>query len=244
MSTHETDVVRYHTAGRRQPQLIGKDPSGMPIWGGPYTLYQAAGLLLIPLMWMTRNWWAGDLSGLAVLAAIAVTTAGTIWLLGRIDFSGRNVIYAAAALLSAWGTAIRRSTPLPLRRRGVRAIGSPICTQLRLFPASEPAPEPVAEPAVEPVAEPAVELESQPAADERSIPARAAEVSSGSDPPQAAAALPSKASPRSSGTPTTRTSSSPPGPEAHKVPTRLDAAQHEQRLSPLEAFLAAARKVS
>jgi len=31
VSTHEPEIVRYHTAGRRQPQLIGKDPSGVPI---------------------------------------------------------------------------------------------------------------------------------------------------------------------------------------------------------------------
>lgn len=236
MPTHETDVVRYHTAGRRQPQLIGKDPSGMPIWGGPYTLYQAAGLLLIPLMWVTRAWWAGDLSGLAVLAAIAVATAGTIWLLGRIDFSGRNVIYAAAALLGAWGTAICRSTPQPLRRRGVRATGSPICTQPRAVRAFEPAPKPVTEPAINPA--------SRRAADEHPIPARAAEVPSCFDPPQAPAASPTNTSAGNSETSPSQTLPSQAGLKAHKVITRFDAAQHEQRLSPLEAFLAAARKVS
>lgn len=107
MSTHNPDIVRYHTAGRRQPQLIGKDPSGVPIWGGPYTLYQVAGLAVIPAMWQTRGLWAGSMSGIAVIAVIAMTTAAVTWLLGRIDFSGRNIIYAAGALLAAWTKTLR-----------------------------------------------------------------------------------------------------------------------------------------
>lgn len=122
MSTHEPEIVRYHTAGRRQPQLIGKDPSGVPIWGGPYTLYQVAGLVTIPVMWKTRGLWAGQVSGVAVIAVIGMTTAAIIWLLGRIDFSGRNVIYATAALLAAWARTLRPA-PRHAHGRGIHVTG-------------------------------------------------------------------------------------------------------------------------
>ena len=123
MSTPDSpEIVRYHTAGRRQPQLIGKDPSGVPIWGGPYTLYQVGGLATIPLLWKTRGLWAGSLSGIAVIAVIAMSTAAVIWLLGRIDFSGRNIVYAAGALLTAWATALRPGPRCP-RRPGTRITG-------------------------------------------------------------------------------------------------------------------------
>jgi len=155
MSPHESDVIRYHTAGRRQPQLIGKDPSGVPIWGAPYTLYQVAGLATIPIMWQTRGIWAGQLSGIAAIAVIAMTTAAVIWLLGRIDFSGRNVIYAAGALANAWLKTIRRGPHIRRNHPGTRITVTafhPSTTRTRppahvAVPAGRPAP---ATPAAEP----------------------------------------------------------------------------------------------
>src|SRR3954465_878622 len=138
MSTHESEVVRYHTAARRQPQLIGKDPSGVPIWGAPYTLYQLAGLATIPIMWKTRPIWAGQLSGIAAVAVIAMSTAAVVWLLGRIDFSGRNVIYAGGALLNAWVQTTRRGPHLRRGRPGTRVTGASFHPLTRAESADEP----------------------------------------------------------------------------------------------------------
>lgn len=71
-------VATWHTEGRRQPSVIGKDPSGKPIPGGPYTGPQAAvagagGALA----WLTHSLW-GSLFGLNGIAQAAVVL-GVAW---------------------------------------------------------------------------------------------------------------------------------------------------------------------
>lgn len=66
-------VVTWHTEGRRQPSVIGKDPSGKPIPGGPYTGPQAAVAAAGgALAWITHSLWGGlfGLNGIAQAAAV------------------------------------------------------------------------------------------------------------------------------------------------------------------------------
>lgn len=93
------ETVRYHTEGRRQPMLIGKDSAGHKIWGGPYTVYQLLGLLLVPALASTRSVWGPALTPLAAGVTIAGLTALTVWGLGLVDFT-RNPFHAATSMAS------------------------------------------------------------------------------------------------------------------------------------------------
>lgn len=112
--------VKWHTEGRRQPILVGKDASGRRIPGGPYVVWQGLALPIAPLLWGNRDMWAGDLSGLAVLVVVAAVTATAFWLIGQIDWSGRNPIVAvpaAAAALTRVRPSGARLNRRPIRRR-------------------------------------------------------------------------------------------------------------------------------
>lgn len=115
-------VFRFHTEGRRQPLLIGKDASGRKIPGGPYVIWQALALLVPPLMWNTQWLWAGDIGPLPVVICILAVTLAVFYLLGRIDFGRRNPVWFVWALLTAWGGAVRAQSrigghPVELRHR-------------------------------------------------------------------------------------------------------------------------------
>lgn len=94
-------MVRWHTQGRRQPVLVGKDISGRKIPGGPYIVWQAAALPVAPLMWVTRQQWASGMTGLAMYFTITCVTGAVFWLIGRIDFADRNPVVAGAAAVSS-----------------------------------------------------------------------------------------------------------------------------------------------
>ena len=94
-------AVQFHTEGLRQPMLIGKDPAGKKLPGGPYVVWQAAGLLVAPLMWNTADWWAIGFGPLSRVMLIVAATAGAFWALGRLDFAGRNPVWALTGLLGA-----------------------------------------------------------------------------------------------------------------------------------------------
>lgn len=91
-------TIRWHTEARRQPQIIGRDSAGKKIPGGPYTIYQVAGLGMLPLLGLTQPWWGAGLSPLVCwLVVIPSLTAASVWLLGKPDFS-RNPFLAAASM--------------------------------------------------------------------------------------------------------------------------------------------------
>lgn len=99
------ETVRYHTEGRRQPMLIGKDSAGHKIWGGPYTVYQLLGLLLVPLLVSTRSIWGPDLTPLAAGVTIAGLAALSVWGLGLLDFT-RNPFHTARSMAALLGSAV------------------------------------------------------------------------------------------------------------------------------------------
>lgn len=131
MADHEMQtVVKYHTAGRRQPMLIGKDAAGRRLPGGPYTVYQVIALAAVATsMWKTRTLWASEMTGLSSLLVIGAAAVGAGFVTGRLDFSGRNPLWillsmlgATPALLSARpGQLAGRSLPVGKPRK-VRAL--------------------------------------------------------------------------------------------------------------------------
>lgn len=102
MSEHETpDVVRYHTAGRRQPMLIGKDASGRRLPGGPYTIYQVVAVVVVATgMWHTTSLWATQMTAISALLSIGAAAVGAGFLVGRLDLSGRNPLLILLSLLA------------------------------------------------------------------------------------------------------------------------------------------------
>lgn len=81
-------MALWHTEGRRQPSLIGKDPAGKPLWGGPYTTYQAAAIVgTLLLLWPTRGLWGAGQKMVAQLVITVAAAAGASVLAGRIDYT-------------------------------------------------------------------------------------------------------------------------------------------------------------
>lgn len=208
--------IRWHTEGRRQPTLIGKDASGRKIPGGPYIVWQLLALPVAPLMWSARFSWAGGLSGLAMLVIIAAATAAAFYLIGRLDFAGRNPILAAGALAAAvllattarsgklGGSRVRRSRPPHSRR-------------------ARPAPAWHTDPA-------------------DAWAAAAEDINPSSVQPVAAAASTAAATPPVDQA--DHLSTQPTGSSAPPNPPAAQAADQPTRMSPLEAFMAAAGKVN
>lgn len=200
MPDHENQtVVRYHTAGRRQPMLIGKDASGRRLPGGPYTVYQIlAVVIMATTLWHTTALWAPRMTSLSTLLVIGAATLGAGYLTGRVDFSGRNPLLILLSLLAATPALIStnpgrlRGRPLPASKpRQVRTLATTSRTTV-------------------PVEHPAAPTDSQPA----TLPAAAA-------PAPVLALAP--------------------------IPPRVSVQQRglvADRLTPLEAFLAAAGKAS
>ncbi|MBF6949346.1 hypothetical protein, partial [Acinetobacter baumannii] len=98
-------TVRWHTEGRRQPVLVGKDASGRRIPGGPYVVWQLAALPLAPLLWHFRVAWAGGHSSFGALILTGAITAVAFVSIGRVDYAGRNPLLvlsgAVAGLVGA-----------------------------------------------------------------------------------------------------------------------------------------------
>ncbi|SKF61629.1 Uncharacterised protein [Mycobacteroides abscessus subsp. abscessus] len=104
-------AVRWHTEGRRQPQIIGRDSAGKKIPGGPYTIYQVAGLAMLPLLGSTQQWWGAGLSPLVCwLVIIPSVTALSVWLLGMPDFS-RNPLLAVGPTATLMATSLLLARP-------------------------------------------------------------------------------------------------------------------------------------
>lgn len=97
--TPATEVVKWYTRARKFPQLIGRTPDGMKLWGGPYTITQACGFGLVLFVGLNTMWlWAsfGFVGNFLVLAAVAV---GVVVGLGRIPVGSRSPLSVASG---AW----------------------------------------------------------------------------------------------------------------------------------------------
>ena len=141
-------TVRWHTEGRRQPVLVGKDASGRRIPGGPYVVWQLAALPLAPLLWHFRVAWAGGHSSFGALILTGAITAVVFVAIGRVDYAGRNPLLvlsgAIAGLVGAHsaprgrlgGSVLRPPAARSRRRRAAPALYSHQLGQARQPPRS------------------------------------------------------------------------------------------------------------
>ena len=222
-------TTRWHTEGRRQPVLIGKDASGRRIPGGPYVVWQLAAIPLFPILWHFRAAWAGGHSSFGTLVLTLAVTASVFIAIGRVDFAGRNPLLvlagASAALLVAHSAARGRLGGVALRPApGLRPRRGPTATALH---SRTPTLLPERRYAVTESAEPAgqgADGSVQPTATRPAQPA-IRPITTHAEPVQ-------QPEPRADSATTTHTS-----------PTREASAPSSARLSPLESFLQAAGKV-
>ena len=157
-------TLRWHTEGRRQPVLVGKDASGRRIPGGPYVVWQLAALPLAPLLWHFRATWAGGHSSFGALILTGAITAVVFVAIGRVDYAGRNPLLvlsgAVTGLVGAHsaprgrlgGSVLRRPAARSRRRRPAPTLYSHQSGQVR---ASATGAEAHAEPAASVQAAPA-----------------------------------------------------------------------------------------
>jgi len=137
--------VKWYTLARRFPQLIGRTPDGARIPGGPYTVTQAVGgMVVLAVGYYSMGLWAG-FGTFGNYAVLILVTGATIIGLGKIPLGARNpvsIALGAARAASApragrlRGKAVRVRAPHQVRHRIV------VC---RLIPthAGDPTPTPV-----------------------------------------------------------------------------------------------------
>jgi len=125
--------VKWFTLARKFPQLIGRTPDGARIPGGPYTITQAiGGLVVLVVGYYSMGLWAnfGVLGNYVVLLSL---TGAVVFGLGRIPLGSRNpaaIGMGAFRALSApprgrvRGRAVRIRRPRKLSQRVV------ICTTI------------------------------------------------------------------------------------------------------------------
>ena len=119
----EGEIVKWYTRARRFPQLIGRTPDGMQIWGGPYTYTQVGvGAALLVVGGKTASIWGqfGTIGNALIL--IGVTYAAVL-AVGRLPAGGRNPLSVGAGILRAvmsppWG----RSGDRRIQFRKPRAV--------------------------------------------------------------------------------------------------------------------------
>jgi len=157
-------TVRWHTEGRRQPVLIGKDASGRRIPGGPYVVWQLAALPLAPLLWHFRVAWAGGHSSFGALILTGAITAAVFVAIGRVDYAGRNPLLVLSGAIA--GLVGAHSAPRGRLRGAV--LRPPAARSRRRRPAPalygqqlEPSLAAIAQPEVQ--AEPTAPVQPEPA---------------------------------------------------------------------------------
>lgn len=107
--TRPSPVLRWYTAARRIPKLIGKAPGGGTWPGGPYTLVQFVGAAAVfGVLSLTERWWGSGAwiqdKGVAAGAGLAV-----LFLLRFVKPGPRNPVEATVGVVAAasaprWGT--------------------------------------------------------------------------------------------------------------------------------------------
>jgi hypothetical protein len=163
--TPTTDIVKWYTRARKFPQLIGRTPDGMKLWGGPYTITQACGFGLVLFVGLnTMSLWAsfGFVGNFIVLGAVA---AGVVFGLGRIPVGSRSPF---SVTTGAW-KAVASPQHGRLGGRPVR-IRRPHRLQHRMLVQIDPVPAPAENPA--PASEPTPAAEQTRRSRRRLLPAR------------------------------------------------------------------------
>lgn len=126
--------AEWHTEGRRQPEIIGRDPAGRKLWGGPYTFHQFGLMAILGL--------AGWILSAPLGSSVRVGLTGGLVLAGyfvgkQVDLSKGNPVFWVT------GTA-RLLTHALLHPQGLSGIPSlmstsstmrrPVASHLRVHP--------------------------------------------------------------------------------------------------------------
>ncbi|MEU4607580.1 hypothetical protein AB0F43_31735 [Kribbella sp. NPDC023972] len=155
----EVRGVRWFTAARHVPLLIGRTHDGTRIKGGPYTLVQA---FVVPItagvMWGTRGLWDTG-SWVLNIGFTLLTAVGIGWVSGRLPDDRNPLLWVAGLFIATtqprWGKSNGRRVTVP---KPVR-IRSHVVVQCRELSTIQTEPTPAAEeqqlPAVD--VEPAVQ---------------------------------------------------------------------------------------
>lgn len=172
MSETAVERVKWYTLARKFPQLIGRTPDGARIPGGPYTVTQAiGGMIVLAVGYYSMGLWAG-FGTLGNYAVLLMVTAATIIGLGKVPLGARSPVSIALGAMKAAGAprtgrlrgkAVRIRAPHQLRHRIVVCRLIPYPTDVPLAgvpqPAAPTAPAPertFTEPASAPVPTPAL----------------------------------------------------------------------------------------
>lgn len=116
---YEPEVVKWFTAARRFPQLIGKTPDGHILWGGPYTISQVVGGVgvLVGGLRTTSMW--GHFGVLGNSALLFVVVFAIVYGLGRLPLGGRSPLTMAThvgRMFIASTSGYYRGRPIAVRR--------------------------------------------------------------------------------------------------------------------------------
>jgi hypothetical protein len=158
------EVVRFYTKARRFPRLLGKWPSGEPIWGGPYTSAQAiGGIATLLLLKETFGVWAKF--GLANALILLGVPYGVTLALRKLPLAGRSPLRLAAGFISAYtqpshgwlrGRPVRPPRPVKVRSRVTVSDAVPAAASRPSVP--RPATQPAAARPASPAAPPPLVL--------------------------------------------------------------------------------------
>ena len=97
----DVEVVRWYTRARRFPRLVGRTHTGGKIWGGPYTITQVVGAVVVVIaMLNTTSLWAKG-SVFTNVALLAGITYAAVLALGKIPPDARNPLSVAAGAAGA-----------------------------------------------------------------------------------------------------------------------------------------------
>lgn len=113
----EVQGVRWFTAARHVPLLIGRTHDGTRIKGGPYTLVQA---FVVPItagvMWGTRGLWDTG-SWVLNIGFTLLTAVGVGWISGRLPDDRNPLLWVAGLFIATtqprWGKSNGRRVTVP-----------------------------------------------------------------------------------------------------------------------------------
>jgi hypothetical protein len=119
----EVRGVRWFTAARHVPLLIGRTHDGTRIKGGPYTLVQAFAVpVTAGVMWGTRGLW-GSGSWILNIGFTLIAAGGVGWVAGRLPDDRNPLLWVAGLFIATtqprWGQSNGRrvTVPKPVRLR-------------------------------------------------------------------------------------------------------------------------------
>lgn len=100
----QVEVVKWYTRARRFPRLVGRTHTGGKIWGGPYTITQVVGAVVVVIaMLNTTSLWARGtvFTNVAILAGV---TYAVVFALGKMPPDARNPLSVLAGAAGALAT--------------------------------------------------------------------------------------------------------------------------------------------